>query len=156
MRTASFIFLFTFIILSGCESPQDPNRPGDKMDGFITFTDTNLTTAGGFHSVSIYFADSSNPFNRIPVKTDSLKIIYKVDFHYVAEYSMDGIPAGNIFVASTWSKYPGITNEIPIVLGTYGCDTSSACSTHTSILYPNIQGNFRNIISWTDTTKRLN
>jgi len=144
------------MIIAGCESPQDLNRPGDKLDGYITYYDSNLSTLHGFYSVSVYNADSTNPFNRVPMKTDSLKNLYKRDLHYEAMYSMDGIPEGRIYVAATWSRYPKITNEIPIVLGTYGCDTNFLCTSHKVIAYPNYQGNFRNIWAWTDTLKKMN
>jgi len=144
------------MIITGCESPQDINRPGDKLDGYISYKDTNLTTLNGFYSVSVYNADSTNPFNRVPIRTDSLHDFYIENVHYNAMYSMDGIPEGRIYVAATWSRYPKITNEIPIVLGTYGCDTNFLCTSHKAIDYPNYQGNFRNIYSWTDTTKRMN
>jgi hypothetical protein len=86
--------------------------------------------------------------------TDSV-VLGKVGTHYEGQYSFDGVPAGNFYVASTWSRYPKVPNEIPIVLGIYGCDTSANCSQPTSVAYPNTQGNFRNITSWTDTTKKL-
>lgn len=150
----SFIVVFLIFLFSSCESPQDLNRPGDKMDGYIKYTDSNLVRYGGYYSVSVYNADYSDPFRTPPIMTDSL-VLYMLDIHYEAQYSFDGIPLGNFYVASTWSRYPKIPNEIPIVLGIYGCDTSSSCMQPTVIIYPNTQGNFRNITSWTDTTKRV-
>jgi len=151
-----YIIAAILIIIIGCESPQDLNRPGDKMDGYITYSDTNLLTINGYYSVSVYNAEVQDPLNRIPIRTDSLKDFYKMGLHYEVMYSMDGIPAGKFYVAATWSRYPKVANEIPIVLGTYGCDTSSSCSSHKVIIYPNTEGNFRNIYAWTDTTKHLN
>jgi len=150
----AFILVFFIFLISSCESPQDLNRPGDKMDGFITYVDSNLIRNGGYYSVSVYNADYSDPFNSQPIAIDSL-VHYKVGIHYEAQFSFDGIPAGRFYVASTWSRYPKIPNEIPIVLGIYGCDTSFNCATPTVIIYPNTNGNFRNITSWTDTTKRV-
>ena len=135
--------------------PVDLNVPGDNLKGYITHVDTNLVTTGGFYSVSVFNADSTDPFYRIPVMTDSMTLSRQGD-RYWSFYSMTGIPVGNFYVAATWSSYPRIPNEIPIVLGTYGCDTSSSCTTHTLIMYPNYQGNFRNITSWTDLGKRMN
>ena len=141
--------------INGCDSPTDYNREGDKLDGWVSYVDSNLILAGGFYSVSVYSADSTSPFNRIPFRTDSL-LLYKRDNIYESMYSIEGVPEGRFYVAATWSRFPRIQNEVPMVLGTYGCDTSINCASHTVILYPNYQGNFRNIVSWTDTLKRLN
>ncbi len=151
------IVLTVCLFICSCDSPQDLNRPGDKLDGYVIYIyDTLLAANGGFYSVSVYSADSTDPFNRVPIRTDSIKQIYMYGYNYEAPYSMDDIPDGRIYIASTWSKYPRVLNEIPIVLGTYGCDTSAACTTYVSVLYPNTQGNYRNLTSWADTTKRLN
>jgi len=156
MRGVAYIIVAIYILFAGCEAPQDPNRPGDKLDGYLTYTDTNLIISNsGYYSVSIYNADSSYPFLRVPIRTDSVTNPYRIDFHYVAEYSMDDIPGGRIYIAATWSRYPKVPNEVPLVLGTYGCDTSRSCTNHSVVVYPNVQGNFRNITCWTDTTKRL-
>jgi hypothetical protein len=156
LKWVIYIIVFLTVLIFGCESPQDMNRPGDKLDGYIFFVDSNFAAGGGFYSVSVYSADSINPLARVPIRTDSLNNIYKYGFGYEVQYSMDDIPGGRILIASTWSRYPRIPNEIPMILGTYGCDTSSTCTTHVPVLYPNTQGNFRNIWSWADTTKRLN
>ncbi len=68
---------------------------------------------------------------------------------------MNDVPAGKYYLAATWSSYPRVEEEIPIVLGTYGCDTNAGCTEHKMILYPNYQGNFRNFSSNTDLGKRL-
>lgn len=151
-----YVIAGAIIIIIGCDSPSDINRQGDKLDGYITYTDTNLLLHHGFYSVSVYNADSTYPFNRVPIRTDSLTGLYVENVRYKAMYSLDDIPDGRIYVAATWSKYPRVPHEIPIVLGIYGCDTSSACTQYEVILYPNTQGNFRNIWAWTDTTKKLN
>ncbi len=155
MSRGVYITILVILYFSGCEV-QDVNRPGDKLDGIITFTDSNLIFTGGCPTVSVYSADSTYPFHRVPIRTDSLKVIYRMNNYKVAEYSMDGIPPGNILVASTWSRHPRRSTDVPIVLGTYGCDTSRSCTQHGIVIYPNTQGNFRNILSWTDTTRRLN
>src|SRR5215510_1339662 len=147
--------LIIIFVLSGCESPQDMNRPGDILAGYITHFDTNLTLSGGYYSISIFSADSVVPFNKIPVKCDSLRLTRRHDLLcYETSYSMSGVPAGRYYVAATWSRIPKNPNEIPIVLGIYGCDTSATCTTYTEVIYPNFDGNFRNIISWSDTTHR--
>jgi hypothetical protein len=155
MKIITYIILLLALLLTGCEAPQDLNRPGDKMDGYVFYVDTLFITAGGYYSISLYSADSSSPFQRVPVRTDSLNNIYLHGYNYESQYSMDGIQPGRYYVASTWSRYPKIPNEIPKVLGTYGCDTSYTCSSHKIVAYPNTQGNFRSIWSWTDTTKAI-
>ena len=149
------IILFFIAFLSSCETPADLNRTGDKLSGYITHVDTNLILGGGYYSVSVFSADSSLPFNRIPMRTDSM-VLKKRNNLYESMYDMDGIGSGKILVAATWSHYPKIPNEIPIVLGTLGCDTCRNCQIHTVLYYPDYHGNFRNFVSWTDTTKRLN
>lgn len=157
MKFLSFLLILALILIFGCETPQDLNRSGDKLSGMITHVDTNLYLSGGYYSISLYNADSVSPFNRVPVRTDSLKLTKRHDLIvYETSYDMVGIPAGRYYVAATWSSYPKISNEIPIVLGTYGCDTSRSCTNHIVLVYPNFEGNFRNILSWTDLAKRLN
>ena len=144
-------------VLSGCEAPGDMNRPGDKLSGYVTHFDTNLILSGGYYSISLFSSDSVVPFNKIPVRTDSLRITRRHDYIcYETTYSMEGIPAGKYYVAATWSRYPRVQNEIPAVLGIYGCDTAANCTNYTEITYPNFDGNFRNIISWSDTTRKMN
>jgi len=149
-----YITALILIIIIGCDV-QDINRPGDKLSGYIRHVDTNLYLNGGFYSVSVYSADSTNPFLRVPIRTDSIHQLVRVDFQYYSPYDMDGIQPGRYYVAATWSRYPRIPNEIPIVLGTFGCDTSASCTSHTVLVYPDVTGHFRNIISWTDLSKRL-
>ncbi|MEO8512131.1 MAG: hypothetical protein ABI543_01095 [Ignavibacteria bacterium] len=153
--TTILILVLFLALIAACDGPVDPGRSGGKMTGYITHTDSILYMSGGYYSVSIYDADSSNPFNRVPVRTDSLNL-HRMDWRYQTTYSMDDIPAGRYCIASTWSSYPRVANEIPIVLGTYGCDTTRNCTDYGIVIYPNYEGHFRNIISWTDPTKRLN
>jgi hypothetical protein len=155
MKYLPIFIIVVFAAINGCENPVELNRPGDKLSGYITHIDTNLYLNGGFYSVSVYNADSTSPFQRVPVRTDSMTLTRR-DALYESTYDMDGIAAGRYYVAATWSRYPRVANEIPIVLGTYGCDTSITCTAHKIIVYPNFDGNFRNITSWTDLNKRLN
>jgi len=151
-----YILILTVLsLLSSCEMPSDLNSSGDKLQGYITHIDTNLIIGNGYYSVSLYSADNTNPFHKVPIRTDSLKLT-KRDHLYETTYKMESIPEGNYFVAATWSRYPIIPGEIPIVIGTLGCDTCKTCGNHTLLKYPDLQGIYRNIISWTDTTKRLN
>jgi hypothetical protein len=122
---AIFFFLLSFLLPS-CGNPLDFNRPGDKLTGYVTHINMNLIS-GGYYSISVYSADSTNPFNRIPVRTDSLNLTRR-DNLYETFYDMSGVSNGNYYIAATWSRYPRVPNEIPIVLGKYGCDTSCTCT----------------------------
>ncbi|MBE2217090.1 MAG: hypothetical protein IAE90_02730 [Ignavibacteria bacterium] len=155
MKYIAYILLFTFLIIAACDNPMEVNRPGDKLTGYVTHVDSNLYLTGGFYSVSLFSADSSSPFSRIPLRTDSLRLT-KRDNLYETSYDMDGVPAGRYYIAATWSSYPRVQNEVPLVLGTYGCDTILSCTSHKIVEFPNYQGQFRNIFSWTDPGKRFN
>jgi hypothetical protein len=152
------VLIIILALLAGCESPSDMNRPGDRLSGYITHFDTNvIITSSGFYSVSVFSADSVVPFNKIPVRTDSLRLTRRPDLIvYESTYQMDGIPPGSYYVAATWSRYPRVPNEIPMLLGTYGCDTSYTCTNHIVVVYPNFDGNFRNILCWSDTLRKMN
>lgn len=136
-------------LFASCEMPQDPNPPGDKMNGLITFIDTNITRTGGFYAISLYSADSSSPFNRVPIRSDSLVLIMRENRIYESLYATSGIAEGRYYIASTWVRYPRVANEVPRVLGTYACDTAHTCTNHIVIAYPNYQGVYRNILSLT-------
>jgi hypothetical protein len=149
------LFAVSIIYYScGNDNPVNLNPPGDGLAGYVTHINMNLIP-GGYYSVSLFCADSVNPFNRVPLRTDSLNLKRR-DNLWETPWNMHGIPQGRYYVASTWSRYPRVPNEIPMVLGTYGCDTSASCTSYIGVSFPNYEGVFRNIISWTDTTKRMN
>ncbi len=154
MKYITPTILLGLIFLIGCETPQDLNRPGDRLSGGIWTTDSNLILNGGFYSVSIYIADSTNPFYRVPFRTDSLNLTRR-EVIYDTPFLMEGIPTGRYYIAATWSSYPRIPNEVPIVLGTYGCDTSRSCTEHHIVEFPNYEGRARYFTAWTDLSKRL-
>lgn len=147
----------TSTLLTGCDSPMEVNRPGDNLSGYVSQFDTNIARSQhGFYSISIYSADSSNPFNRVPLRSDSLNITKRHDnYCYESLFDISGVPSGNYHVAVTWSRYPRIPNEKPKVLGTYGCDTNFVCTAHKIVKYPNYDGNFRNITSHSDTLRAM-
>ena len=149
-------FAVTLIILFySCDNPMELNRAGDTLTGYVTHLDSNLYQNGGFYSLSLFIADSTNPFNRVPLRCDSLNLKRR-DIVYETSFDLQGIPSGRYYLASTWSSYPKQPNEVPIVLGILGCDTAVNCSNYEVLLYPNYSGLFRNIISWTDLSKRMN
>ena len=155
MRYVTKILFALIVVFSACDPPMEVNRPGDKLSGYVTHNDSILYMSGGYYSISLYNADSVNPFNRVPVRTDSLNLKTR-DWLYETPFTMNGIPSGRYFLAATWSKYPKVPNEVPIVLGTLGCDTIINCSNHKLLSYPNYEGNFRNIEAWTNPARRLN
>lgn len=154
MRYVIIILLASLILVTACDPPVDVSRPGDKLSGYVTHIDSVLYMNGGYYSISIYNADSSNPFNRVPVRTDSLNLTRR-DWLYETPFTMEAVPSGRYYIAATWSSYPKIPNEIPLVLGTYGCDTNANCSSHKIVEYPNYEGKFRNLFAWTNPAKRL-
>ncbi|KXK55277.1 MAG: hypothetical protein UZ05_CHB002000625 [Chlorobi bacterium OLB5] len=154
MKYITSILVFLLVIISACDPPIDVSRPGDKLSGYVTHIDSILYMNGGYYSISIYNADSTNPFNRVPVRTDSLNLTRR-DWLFETPFTMEGVPSGRYYIAATWSTYPKIPNEIPLVLGTHGCDTNSNCSNHKMVVYPNHEGKFRNLFAWTDPAKRL-
>ena len=154
MRYVIKILIVLLTVFAACDPGVDSSRPGNKLSGYVTHIDSTFYLTDGFYSVSIYNADSLNPFNRVPVRTDSLNLKRR-DWIWETTYDMDNIPAGKYYIAATWSRYPRVPNEIPLVLGTYGCDTAFNCSAHKMVEYPNYEGKFRNIYAWTDPAKRL-
>lgn len=78
------IFAF-FLIQHGCDLPQDFNPPGDNMSGKIIMADTNLITDGGYYAISVFSADSTAPFSRVPYLSDSLSFYIRYGV-YQANY----------------------------------------------------------------------
>src|SRR5215207_7412967 len=101
MKYLIIIASFVLTFLYGCDTPMEPGRPGDKLSGYITHLDTNVIISNsGFYSISLFSADSVNPFYRVPLRTDSLNLTKRPDnFCYESLYSMLGIPAGRYHVA---------------------------------------------------------
>ena len=154
MKYIISITIVSLLLIAACGNPTDLNAPGNNMSGYVTTLNMNIIP-GGYYSVSVFSADSTNPFQRIPVRTDSLNLKRRDDL-FETTYDLDGIQPGSYYVAATWSRYPKVQNEVPMVLGIYGCDTSASCRDYKVVLYPNYEGVFRNITSWTDSTKRMN
>lgn len=153
ITTLLLFCIFSAILILGCDSPADLNAPGDKLNGFITFSDTSLIRSNtGYYAVSLY-PNNTSAFNQIPLRSDSLKIDI-ISGTCTSSFQMKGISDGSYLAAVTWKRYPE-SNEIPLVLGTLGCDTSRSCSIHESLAYPNFSGELEYIVSWTDTTKKL-
>jgi hypothetical protein len=141
----------SFLFLSCDDSSTQPK--GDDVSGYVTFTDT-LLIAGGYYAISRY-ANKPNPFDTLPLSNLQLSMT-KVGNVYKDYFKMTGIPSGKYYFAVTWIKTPENPNLKPPVLGTRGCDTNRLCTSHKLVEFPNYSYEDCNILSWTDTTKRLN
>ncbi|RPI17546.1 MAG: hypothetical protein EHM58_08715 [Ignavibacteriae bacterium] len=150
----TFSLLTIILSVVSCNAPTDLNPPGDNFAGYVYFADSSFAFTDGFYAVSVY-EDTIIAFNSKPIKSDSLSGIELIGYNYQARYKVYGIPPGKYFIAATWNKYPVQENDIPIILGTYGCDTNMTCSTHVKLVFPNFTGNYINIISWADTSKKM-
>jgi hypothetical protein len=148
------VLLFASFLIS-CDSLIDLNPPGDSISGYIMYhSDTSFAYNTGYYAVSLY-GDSTYPFNRLPFRSDSLKNIKWDGTGYSCTFDLSGIPAGKFYVASTWIRYPRQPGDTPVVLGTYGCDTLYNCTASKRISFPYFTGNWINIWSWADTSKKL-
>jgi hypothetical protein len=153
-RLIPIILLLPFISYFFQSCDDSSTQPeGDYIVGYVTFTDTNLV-AGGYYAIS-RFANRQNPFNTLPLKSDSL-VMTKVGNVYKDYFKMSGVPSGSYYFAVTWIKYPIIPNLVPAVLGTRGCDTNHQCTSHKLIMFPYYSYEDCNILSWTNPAKRLN
>ena len=148
-----FIILLSFIYFTGGCDDSGVEEKGDHVTGYVTFTDTNLTQ-GGYYAVSM-FENKSNPFNFNPLRSDALTMT-KNGNQYICYFKFSGVASGSYYFAVTFNKTPPDTTRVPPVLGTRGCDTNHNCTAHKLIAFPNYSYEDCNILSWTDTTKKLN
>ncbi len=147
----AFLFL-SFYFLQSCGDTA-VQQSGDSITGYITFTDTNLI-GGGYYAISM-FKNRANPFDTLPLRNDSLTMS-KSGNVYKVFYKFSGVSSGSYYFAVTWIKSPFIPGVVPPVLGSRGCDTNHNCSSHRLIAFPNYSYENCDILSWTDTTMRLN
>lgn len=125
---------------------------GDYISGWVTFKDTNFVK-GGYYAISMY-ENKSNPFNSMPIKSDSLHL-KDIRGGRDVYYRFTNSNSGSYYFGVTWIKLPEDPNFKPIVLGTLGCDTVPNCGNNEIIMFPNFTGASYNIFTWTDTTRRL-
>jgi hypothetical protein len=137
-------------------SCDEPNfQPaGDYISGYVYFTDSNLIPSGGYYSVSLY-RNRPRPFDTLPVSVDSLEILRSTYGKY-SFYRVECKYTGSYFVAVNWIKAPGVLSTPPPVLGTLGCDTAHNCTSHELVAFPNFTGANYEILTWADTSKKLN
>lgn len=148
----ALIFLLLLLSLQSC-SDMAYQPSGDYVSGWVTIADTNLLT-GGYYAISV-FANKPGAFDTLPLKSDSLNLV-RYTYDYKSYFRVSGVPSGSYYFAVTWIDYPLQPLNILPVLGTRGCDTSRSCTNHELIPYPNFTGASYNILSWADTSKRLN
>jgi hypothetical protein len=147
----SFLLVY-FFSLQSCTDDSSVNPKDSFISGTVTFTNANLNYSGGFYAVSLY-EDSTNPFTKTPLRSDSLAITISGGVAS-AYYKLSNLTDGNYYVGATWiSRSSGSI----WVLGTYGCDTlPGQYCTPTKVTFPNYAGtgnlSFR---SYTDINKAL-
>lgn len=152
------LFMFALILFtvsyynSGCDDAGVQSE-GDYVTGYVTFTDTNLIKAG-YYAVSMY-RNKSNPFDTLPLRSDAITMT-KTNNQYKCYFKMSQVANGSYYFAVTFNRNPAIPNRLIPVLGTRGCDTNRNCTTHKLVVFPNHSYEDCNIISWTDTLKRMN
>ena len=146
------ILLFVLLLFMQSCSDNSFQPSGDYISGWVIFNDTNFIR-GGYYAISMY-ENNSNPFSYMPLRSDSLPM-KKYGTGNMIYYRFTNNDNGHYYFGVTWIQSPPVQNQRPPVLGTLGCDTNSNCSDHLLIAFPNFTGANYNIVSWTDTTKRL-
>ena len=147
------IFLILLFSLQSC-SDMGFQAEGDYITGYIMVFDTNFIP-GGYYALSMY-ANKSNPFDTLPLRSDTLIFVHGYDGRSRCQYRIYDVPKGCYFFAVTWIEYPPRACSILPVQGTWGCDTSRSCTSHKLVTFPNFTGIQYNILAWADTSKKLN
>ncbi len=145
------LILFAFIFLISCGDEGSINPTATDVSGTVTFVGSSFYSSGGYFAISIY---SGVPTSSNPIRSDTLRVVGGTSSYF---YRILDLPSGSYYAAVTWIRTnTSSTTPVP-VLGTFGCDTSRTCTTHTRFDYPSAAGTgATNITSWTDTTKKLN
>ena len=133
----TFLYTFSIVVLFNllysC-SDDSVNPQSNYIGGTVTFTDSNISYGGGYYAISFY-GDSTNPFTKAPILSDSLAITTSGGVTS-AYYKETSLPTGYYYVAATWISH---SSGDVYALGTYGCDTAANC-TSTKITYPSYSG----------------
>jgi len=144
----SVILIILFAFICGCdETGMNYQANGDYISGYASFMDTNFAHGGGYYAIALY---ESSPMQGSPTILDTLVFNGSNPYSYRISYG----GSNNMYAAVVWMRSSGNSN--PIILGTYGCDTTQHCSNPNSIAFPNYSGSNYNILCWADTTRRLN
>lgn len=132
----------------------DTTLTGLMIKGRVTFVDTNFIRTGGVYLISAYPKTSWPPTSG-PAAYDTIRVSGN-DLNYC--YTLSNLPDSGSYVVSVgWRKATG--GQSPI-MSIYGCDTlhSLTCLfTPSKFAYVPLGGGVRNInmISWSDTTKKI-
>lgn len=138
-------------LIQSCDMTDLTVQPkGDYIDGTAIFIDSNFIRSGGHYGLALY-NNNPSPFGYQPVFIDTINLGGIVQGGYY-KYRMNWSGSGAYFAAVVWLRNAG---GMPIVLGTYGCDTSHSCSASKVIAFPNFTGANYNITCWNDTLKSL-
>jgi len=140
----------TIFLIQSCGEDSSMQPQGNYISGYAAFVDTNYIHSGGEYSIALY-SSSASPLNSTPIVVTPISMSGTNPFYYRIHW--DG--TGACYAAIVWMRNTG-SNELPIVLGTYGCDTSHTCNSNQTISFPNFSGANYNIICWADTTHGLN
>ena len=130
---ALFIFLMFFSVFFQSCGDDAVNAPQDFASGTITYIDNQFNFNGGYYAVSIY-GDSTDPFHRKPIRSDSVAVNTS---GFTAYYKVDGLPAGSYYIGSTWIRR---SDGLVTIYGSYGCNENPFCSTSKNITIPNYAG----------------
>jgi hypothetical protein len=145
----AIIFSTGLILIQSCGIDDSPMQPkGDYISGYAYFVDNNYLNQGGYYAVALY-DNNPAPFSYNPVKIENIDMS-TLNPHY---YRLNWDGTGSYYAAVVWVRGNG--TSVPIVLGTYGCDTTHGCSDNKIIAFPNFTGADYNIRCWNDTTQRL-
>ncbi len=146
---AILAIISTIFLIQSCSDDMSTQPQGNYISGYASFVDTNYVHSGGQYSIALFSSNSS--LSSTPIVVTPISMSGTNPFYYRIQW--DG--TGSFFAAIVWVRNSG-GNTSPIILGTYGCDTSHTCSSHQSITFPNYTGANYNIICWADTTHSLN
>jgi hypothetical protein len=143
--------LITLFLIQSCDMKDLNVQPkGNYIDGYAIFVDSNFMTSGGHYGLALY-NNNSSPFFYQPVFVDTINLSELVQGGYY-RYTLNWSGTGSYFAAVVWLRNAG---GMPLVLGTYGCDTCHTCITNKVIAFPNFTGANYNITCWSDTMKSL-
>jgi hypothetical protein len=147
----AILFLSLLYLVESCDD-MSYQPSGNYISGWVTFSDTNFVR-GGHYAISMY-ANKPNPFDTIPIRSDSLPMKVYGNGRQVY-YRFNCNDKASYYFGITWINSNVGPNIRPPGMGTLGCDTSSNCNSYELITFPNFSGADYNIFCWTDTTKRV-
>lgn len=148
MNTIYIIFLtLGLLLLQACDDTTFQPK-GDYISGYVVFADTNVVHSG-YYEVGLYQIQNE-PFSCLPIKSEIIEMKASGSCYYRINCDC----SGNYYAAVFWVENTyGLAN--PIVLGSYGCDTTHNCAHPQPIAFPNFTGANYTILCWADTSKRI-